>query len=74
MIQPSRPLLHIEFLVKEILTQEYSNQWWVVWYHSDTLDSAGMDLFPSFQEALEWDMEHPPSDPYNRSTIVYSGA
>ena len=71
------PKIHVEYMVSQIIMKQEPNKWWVVWYDSETLGSAGMKKFDTFNEAMMWDMVNPPRDldgvPYNRSTIAYSG-
>lgn len=72
------PMIHVEYMITEVIMRKYDpHKWWVVWYNSDSLASAGMKEFDSFREATDWDVKNPPREiqdgVYDRSTIVYSG-
>ena len=73
------PRIHVGYMISEILMKRHGpNKWWVVWYHTQTLDSGGMKSFDTFEDALKWDLNHPPGktgygNEYDRSTIIYSG-
>jgi hypothetical protein len=74
-----KPIIHVGYMISDILMQknDYRNLWWVVWYNSETLASAGMEAFDTFELAHEWNEKNPPktieNGVYDRSTIIFSG-
>ena len=75
------PSIHVGYMISEILMKKYDPQrWWVVWYNTKNMSSAGMKDFASFEEASEWNENNSPiganihgGGPFDRSTIIYSG-
>jgi hypothetical protein len=73
-----KPIIHAGYMIEEILMRKESfKSWWVVWYNHETMESAGMEHFDSFDEASKWNEENPPKKikegNFTRATIIFAG-
>jgi hypothetical protein len=72
------PKISAGYMIEEILVgKENHRGWWIVWYNHETMESAGMESFPSFDKASEWNEKNAPrkikEGDFNRSTIIFAG-
>lgn len=71
-----KPIIHAGYMIEEILMRKYTG-WWVMWYNHETMESAGMENFTSFDEASKWNEANPPrkieDGNFTRSTIIFAG-